>query len=545
MSKWNISLLFSLLLLLAACDYTPVSPQTSTSPGQPASLDIEHSRPAEVDPAEWFELSIAAASAAMQSDRLSAETLTQYYLERIAQYNPTLNAVITVNPDALEQARQLDVEPQQGQVRGVLHGIPVLLKDNIESREDMATTAGSLALKHNITGRDATITARLREAGAVILGKANLSEWANFRSERSSSGWSGMGGQTRNPYDTGKSPCGSSSGSGVAVAADLALLAVGTETDGSVTCPASVNGIVGIKPTIGLVSRTGIVPISHRQDTAGPMARSVYDAALMLNVMAGFDAADAVTAEGREKQAFDRDYTALMQADALRGKRVGVLRKMGDFHEKVAVLLAQAVNDLQDAGAVIVDDLQYPDNGDAFDNNNYGDSLRYDFKHDLNAYLAGLDKLPDSLDTLEELIEFNRQNADAELQWFQQELFEQSQEMGELTDPQYLQAVAKITQAVRNGIDGLLREHNLDVLIAPTAPAAWSIDRINGDHYIGSGSSGYPAISGYPNITVPMGYVHHLPVGISFIGTAFDEQALLAMAYAYEQSTQHRQPPSL
>lgn len=532
------------MVLLIGCEQSTSDTSSSAAPiadaGSEASVDTTDSS---AENENLFELSVSQATAAMQNDELSAAQLTRYYLDRIEDYNPTLNAIIATSPDAIEQAEMLDKQRAEGHIKGPLHGIPVILKDNIESREAMATTVGSLALKNNFTQRDATVTANLRAAGAVILGKANLSEWANFRSSRSSSGWSGVGGQARNPYDINKTPCGSSSGSGVSVAADLAMIAVGTETNGSVVCPSSVNGLVGIKPTVGLVSRTGIVPISHRQDTAGPMARSVEDAAIMLNAMVGFDEADLATQQARQQGGFDRDYTQLLETSALAGKRIGVLRGVAGFHEGVDALFDQAVADIESAGAEIVDDLEYPDAGDAFDNGNSFNALLIDFKNDLNAYLAGLPRPPAEAVDLEALIAFNNANADQEMPWFQQELFEQAQEKGGF-DEAYQQAVEKITNATRNGIDQLLSEHNLDAMIAPTTSAAWSIDRINGDKYLG-GSSTYPAVSGYPNITLPMGYVHHLPVGMSFIGTAFDEQALLGMAYAYEQATNHRRPPTL
>ncbi len=529
-----------LIALLAGCER-----QQAENESAAVEQAQSPSEQAVYDNPELFELTVEQASTAMQSGELSAVSLTQYYLDRIEHFNPKLKAVIAVSPDALEQAHRLDAERADGQLRGSLHGIPVLLKDNIESLGELPTTAGSLALQNNVTNRDATVTANLRAAGAVILGKANLSEWANFRSSRSSSGWSGVGGQVRNPYDTSKSACGSSSGSGAAVAADFALMAVGTETNGSVVCPSSVNGLVGIKPTIGVVSRTGIVPISHRQDTAGPMARNVRDAALMLNAIAGFDSADEATEAGRLNGSFGRDYTALLEAGALQGKRIGVLRGAAGFHEGVDALFDQAVLDIRAAGAEVVEDLEYPDAGDAFANGNSFHALLFDFKNDLNSYLAGLPNPPaGQAADLEALIAFNRQHADREMPWFQQELFEQAQEKGGFDDPEYQQAVEKITQATRQGIDQLLSEHQLDALIAPTTSAAWSIDLINGDRFLG-GSSTYPAVSGYPNITMPMGYVHHLPVGISFIGTAFDEQALLALAFAYEQATMHRRPPKL
>lgn len=491
------------------------------------------------------ELDVRTLQQALRDKQVTAVEVVNYYLQRIEAHNDDLHAVIATNPFAVKQAEAADKIMKRGQTMGPLHGIPVLLKDNIETKEGLLpTTAGSIALQNNITKRDAFITEKLRRAGAIILGKANLSEWANFRSTRSSSGWSGMGGQTRNAYNTNKSPCGSSSGSGVAVAADLTLLAVGTETDGSVTCPSSINGIVGIKPTIGLVSRSGIVPISHRQDTAGPMTRTVYDAALMLSLMAAYDSTDAPMLAARENGSLVTDYTANLNITALMGKRIGVLSNMAGFHEGVTPVFARALGDLKKAGATLVEDLRYPDS-EVFADNAYGNLLRYDFKHDLNTYLAGLPTALEVPRSLAALIEINQQHANSEMQWFGQELFIQSEEKGDLSDDYYVTTVKKVTDVARAGIDDLLKEHNLDALIAPTTGVAWSIDRINGDNYVGPGSSSYPAIAGYPNITVPMGYLHGLPIGLSFISTAFTEAELLPLAYAYEQATLHRKPPAL
>jgi Asp-tRNA(Asn)/Glu-tRNA(Gln) amidotransferase A subunit family amidase len=375
----------------------------------------------------------------------------------------------------------------------------------------------------------------------VILGKTNLSEWANFRSEESSSGWSGVGGQTNNPYDTTRNPCGSSSGSGAAAAASLATITVGTETNGSVVCPSNANGIVGIKPTVGLVSRTGVVPISHSQDTAGPMARSVADAVTLLSAMIGHDEADPVTetADG----ASGWNLQEHLRSDGLKGKRIGVVRSLAGFHSEVDRLLDAAVADLQAAGATVVDGLEYEKTeglGDAA-----YDVLLYEFKHDLNTYLAGLpdaDTLPAT--TLEELITFNRTHAEEEMPYFGQEIFIKSQAKGPLTDPAYLKALQLVQSASRDGIDTLLEKHELDALVAPTGSPAWKTDLIDGDHFLGSSSS-YPARAGYPNITVPMGSVHGLPVGISFFASALAEPTLIEIAYAYEQSTRHRKAPRL
>jgi len=487
------------------------------------------------------EASIADLQTLMEQGERSAEAITRAYLERIEKLDAELNAVIVANPDALAQARALDNERREKGPRGPLHGIPVLLKDNIESRDPMPTTAGSLALAANLTGRDAFFVARLREAGAIVLGKANLSEWANFRSERSSSGWSGVGGQTNNPYDETRNPCGSSSGSGAGVSAGFATVAVGTETNGSIVCPATANGVVGIKPTVGLVSRTGVVPISHTQDTAGPMARSVADAVVLLSAMIGRDEADAATAIA--DKAGEWNLVAHLRSDGLEGKRIGVVRSLAGFHTEVDRLLDRAVADLATAGATIVAELEIERTeglGDAA-----YDLLLYEFKHDLNAYLAGLptvDKLPAT--TLEELIAFNEEHAAEEMPHFAQEIFIKSQAMGPLTEAAYTEALELVQGASRQGIDRMLSEHELDALIAPTGGPAWKTDLVNGDHFIGSSSS-YPARGGYPNITVPMGAVHGLPVGLSFFASALAEPALIEITYAYEQATKHRRAPAL
>jgi amidase len=487
------------------------------------------------------EASIADLQALMEEGEMSSEAVTRTYLERINRVDGELNAVIATNPDAVALARVLDQERLDGQVRGPLHGIPILLKDNIESLDPMPTTAGSLALVGNVTGRDASFVARLRAAGAVILGKTNLSEWANFRSERSSSGWSGVGGQTSNPYDLTRNPCGSSSGSGAAVAASLAAVAIGTETNGSIVCPSNANGVVGIKPTVGLVSRTGVVPISHSQDTAGPMARGVADAVLVLAAMIGPDESDPAT-DIAEKAA-GWSLVEHLRSDGLEGKRIGVLRSAAGFHSEVDRLLETAIADLEEAGATIVDDLEF-ERQEGLGSAAY-DMLLYEFKHDLNAYLAGLPKLDDlPATTLEELIAFNRTHADQEMPFFDQEIFEKSQAKGSLTETAYSEALDLVQSTCRQAIDQLLAEHELHALIAPTGSPAWKTDLVNGDHFIGSSSS-YPARAGYPNITVPMGVVHGLPVGLSFFASALSEPTLIEITYAYEQATKHRRPPSL
>jgi amidase len=467
-----------------------------------------------------------------------SERMTRKSIERIERWDHLLKAVVAVSPEAIEQAGVLDTERAAGKSRGPLHGIPVLIKDNIETRE-LPTTAGSLALAENRTGRDAAVVQKLREAGLVVLGKTNLSEWANFRSERSSSGWSGVGGQTRNPYDTQRSPCGSSSGSAVAVAAGMVPLAVGTETNGSVICPASVNGIVGIKPSLGLVSRRGIVPIAHSQDTAGPMATNVRDAVLLLTAMAGPDPEDPGSAT--DPGLFERDYSKALKPDGLKGKRIGIVRSLAGFHEGVDDAFNRAIADMKGRGAEIVDDLAFPEYPDGFGDAAY-DLLLYEFKHDLNTYLAGL-RGPAGQLSLQKLIDFNRENGGAEMVWFQQEIFLKSQEKGGLDSTDYLETRDLVKSFTRAGIDDLLEAHDLDLLVSPSNTPAWMIDLIVGDNWLGSSSS-FPARSGYPHITVPMGYVHGVPVGISFYSTAFSEPALIEAAYAYEQASKRARPPS-
>ena len=431
----------------------------------------------------------------------------------------------------------MDRERRDGRVRGPLHGIPVLVKDNVDTADRMRTSAGSLALAASVAPRDAGLVARLREAGAVIIGKTNLSEWANFRSTRSTSGWSARGGQTRNPYVLDRNPCGSSSGSGAAPAANLAAAAVGTETDGSIVCPAATCGIVGIKPTVGLVSRSGIIPISHTQDTAGPMARTVADAAALLGVLAGADPRDLATARAAGRA--HADYTQFLDAAALRGARLGVARNYGDYNTHVDRLLDEAVAAMKSLGATVVD-------APLASKGKYEDAefevLLYEFKAGLNAYLA---TLPPSVAhrTLADLIEFNEQHAEREMPWFGQEIFVMAQKKGPLTAPAYRAALAKCREQSRaRGIDLAMRTHRLDALVAPTGNPAWPTDLVNGDHFTG-GVSTPAAVAGYPHVTVPMGYVAGLPVGVSFFGGAWSEPRLLALAYAYEQATKHRKPP--
>ncbi|MDT0495776.1 amidase [Algiphilus sp. W345] len=504
-----------------------------------------------ISPSAWclsaatalHEADITTLQAEMDAGRLSSHELVEHFLRRIDaldRHGPTLNSVIELNPDALTIADRLDAERLKHGPRSAMHGIPILLKDNIDTADRMHTSAGSLALMNDRPSEDASIVQRLRDAGAVILGKTNLSEWANFRSSRSSSGWSGRGGQTLNPYDPARSPCGSSSGSGVAVAAGFAVVAIGTETDGSIVCPSSVNGIVGIKPTIGLVSRRGIVPISASQDTAGPMARSVADAAIVLAVIAGADAEDPATDALNERSI--PDYPALLKdRQALRGARIGVARDLAGFHEGVDVVFEQAIVALRAAGAVIVD----PANLEL--DESLGDDeftvLLYEFKDGLAHYLATRPEAPQDLGAL---IDYNRAHPQQEMPYFRQELFLAANEKASLDSPEYLKAKERAQRlAGPDGIDAAIRRHRLDALIAPTVGAAWTIDLVNGDHYPGGNASTAPAVSGYPHITVPAGYLHGLPVGVSFFGPAWSEPSLLQFANDYEHKTNIRQTPML
>ena len=487
----------------------------------------------------FSEVDIADLHDQMQRGELTSVELVEWYVDRIDAIDragPNLNSIIEVNPDALEIARALDAEWRASGPRGPMHGIPVVLKANIDTADGMQTTAGSAALSGHVPASDAFLVKRLRDAGAVILGKANLSEWANFRSSHSSSGWSSIGGQTRNPYDTARSPCGSSSGSGVAVAANLTAVAVGTETDGSVVCPSGINGIVGIKPTLGLVSRTGIIPIAHSQDTAGPMARSVRDAAILLTAMTGTDAADPATANARTND----DYSSNLTADGLRNKRIGVIRSYygADSNPHVEAILEESIDALKAQGAEIVDDIEI-EAGDMYDAEY--EVLLYEFHADLNQYL---EKSAAPITTLAGLIDFNEANADTVMPIFGQDIFLKAEEKGPLTDDAYLEALQTSKELARTGIDGALTEHQLDALIAPTNGPAWMIDHVNGDSY-GIGSSSLAAISGYPNITVPAGQVSGLPIGLSFIGSAWNEKQLIEIAYAFEQATEAREPPRL
>ena len=510
---------------LLACSHVEPTPGSS----QPASGNA---------PAEVAELDIATLQALMANDELTSRALTRRYLDRIAAIDdagPTLNAVIETNPDALDEAVARDAERRAGRLRGPLHGIPVLLKDNIDATP-MVNSAGSLALAEHRPRTDAPLVRALREAGAVILGKTNLSEWANFRSTRSSSGWSARGGQTRNPYVLDRSPCGSSSGTGAAVAASLAAAGVGTETDGSVICPAAMNGLVGIKPTVGLVGRSGIIPISKSQDTAGPMARSVADAALLLGVMASAsdpgDPASEATAAHRLA-----DYTSALDPNALDGARIGVLRDAMGSNPVLDAAMERAIVAMKAAGATVVDS-EIPTAG-KWDDAEYT-VLLYEFKDGLNRYLrdSGV-----AVDSLEALIAFNTAHADREMPWFGQEILLQAQEKGPLTEPAYLDAAREARRlAGPQGIDAALEQHDLDALIAPSTGPAWLVDPVNGDHFGGAGY-GAAAVAGYPSVTVPIGDVHGLPVGAVLMGPKWAEAELIGLAYSLEQATRARTSP--
>ncbi|HYK02559.1 MAG TPA: amidase [Thermoanaerobaculia bacterium] len=487
------------------------------------------------------ELTISAMQEGMRGGSLTARRLTELYLARIEAMDkrgPAVNAMVELNPDALAIADGLDRERRAGRTRGLMHGIPIVIKDNIDTADRMRTTAGSLALAESIALRDAHVVTRLREAGAVILGKTNLSEWANFRSTHSSSGWSGRGGLTRNPYALNRNACGSSTGSGAAVAASFAAVGVGTETDGSVVCPSSSSGLVGLKPTVGLVSRSGIIPISHSQDTAGPMARTVTDAAILLGAMTGIDSLDAVTLESRGHVA--ADYTRFLDANGLRGARIGVARKSFGFSDAVDRVMTESIEAIRNLGATIVDPADLETQG-KFDDSEF-EVLLYEFKAGLNAYLAGL--APNVKPrTLADLIQFNIEHREQEMPYFGQEIFEMAQKKGPLTDAAYWKALAKNHRLARaEGIDATMKKHKLDAVIAPTGGPAWTTDLINGDHYTG-GYSSASAVAGYPHITVPAGFVQGLPVGISFFAGAWSEGTLLKYAYAFEQATKARKPP--
>jgi len=491
-------------------------------------------------PFELEDVSVAQLKSGLESGRYTSRRLCQLYLARIEEIDRrgALRSVIETNPDALAIADRADAERRAGRTRGALQGIPVLIKDNIATGDKMKTTAGSLALADAPAPRDAFVAQRLREAGAILIGKTNLSEWANFRSTHSVSGWSGRGGQCRNPYALDRNPCGSSSGTGAAIAASLAAVGVGSETDGSIVCPSSANSLVGIKPTLGLVSRSGIIPISHSQDTAGPMARTVADAAVLLGALAGSDPSDAATAAAGTRG--QTDYSAFLDPNGLKGARIGVMRAKVTGYSAIADRLFEAALEvMKQAGAVLVDPADIPHYGE------YDDAeftvLLYEFKADLNAYLAGLGATPAK--TLADLITYNDQQRDREMPYFGQEIFTMAQEKGPLTDDAYMEALLHCRRLSRTeGLDVVFADKNVDALVAPTGSPPWTIDLVNGDHFLGA-SSTPAAVSGYPSVAVPIGYGRGLPVGMSFIGKAWSEPVLIKLAYAYEQAAKPRRPP--
>ncbi len=510
---------------------------TSCSADPVGSADQEQSKD---EPFPLEEYTVSQLQAAMNDGTYTARSIAELYLMRIDEIDKNgLNSVIEVNPEALKIADELDDERASGTTRGPLHGIPVMIKDNIDTGDQMMTTAGSLALAGPPAPKDAFIVKKLREAGAVLLGKTNLSEWANFRSERSSSGWSGRGRQTRNPYALDRNPCGSSSGSGAAVSANLCAITIGTETDGSIVCPSSANGIVGIKPTVGLWSRTGIIPISHTQDTAGPMGRTVADAVALLGPLTGIDPSDQRTKDSNGPSY--PDYRQYLDKNGLQGKRIGVWREAMGFHEKVDRIMEEAFEIMKSSGAEIIDPVDIT--GDQQTGRSGYDLLLYEFKHGINQYLSARTDV--KVKSLQDIIDFNEAHRDQSMPYFEQEILLLSQEKKDLDSSGYREVLEKVLRLSRGeGIDKTLQEYSLDAIVAPTGGPAWPIDVINGDHF-GGGSSAPAAGAGYPNITIPAGYVSGLPVGISIFSTAWKEPQLIAMAYSFEQARGPRKIPQL
>lgn len=495
------------------------------------------------DPFELEEVDLAELQKGMTEGKWTASDLVAMYVARIGELDrsgPILRHVLEVNPAAVEIAQRLDAERKAGKVRGPLHGIPIVLKDNIDTGDKMSTSAGSLALEGSAAPRDSGLAVRLREAGAILLAKTSMSEWANFRSSHSSSGWCSRGGQGKNPYALDRSPCGSSSGTGGAIAASYAGAGIGSETDGSITCPASVSALVGIKPTVGLVSRSGIIPISHTQDTAGPIARTVADAVAVLSAIAGVDPADSATAAATGH--FEEGFLKFLNPDGLRGARLGVTRKhFTGYHDGTDKVFSQALDTMRQLGAVIVDPADLPHAGE-YDTDEFT-VLLYEFKADLNAYLAGRGAAS-PVKSLKDVIIFNERERGRVMPFFDQELMHQAEEKGPLTEPAYKAALAKCRLLSRTkGIDAVMKKHQLDALVAPTGNPAWPIDLVNGDHFTGSVTTP-AAVAGYPHITVPAGFDHGLPVGLSFFGTAWSEPTLIRLAYSFEQATRHRRAPT-
>ena len=495
----------------------------------------------ELKPFELDEITIPELQDGMKSGKFSARSLAEKYLGRIDEIDkrgPAVNAIIELNPDALAIAAELDDERKAKGPRGPLHGIPVLIKDNIDTADRMMTTAGSLALVGSRPPKDSFVAQKLRAAGAVILGKTNLSEWANIRSSHSTSGWSGRGGQTKNPYALDRNPCGSSSGTGAGISANLCAIGIGTETDGSIVCPSSSNGLAGIKPTVGLISRSGIIPISHSQDGAGPMARTVRDAAILLGALTGIDPDDSATAASAGKS--QTDYAQYCDPHGLKGARIGVARKYFGFSDSVDALMQQSLEVMKQQGATLIDPADIETLG-KFDESELL-VFMYELKADLNAYLARLGPSA-PVHTLQDIIDFNERNRQKEMPYFGQDLFIKAQAKGPLTDKEYVDALAKNHQLARTeGIDALMDKHQLDAIVAPTGGPAWLTDLVNGDHVAG-GSSNAAAVAGYPNINVTAGFLSGLPVGISFFGRAWSEPTLIKLAYSFEQATKARQAP--
>jgi amidase len=520
-----------------AAAFRPVFTFASPVAGARSNLDLRADAPA----FELDEISIDELQQGMQSGKFTARVIAEKYLTRIDaidKHGPALNSVIETNPDALAIADDLDKQRKEKGPRSPLHGIPILIKDNIDTADRMMTTAGSLALVGTRPSKDSFVATRLREAGALILGKTNPSEWANIRSSHSTSGWSGRGGLTRNPYVLDRNPCGSSSGSGAAVSASLCAGAIGTETDGSIVCPSSANGVVGIKPTVGLISRNGIIPVSHTQDTAGPMCRTLRDAAILLSVLAGVDTEDGATLGGRGRNSLD--YTKFLDPNGLRGARIGVVRKYFGFSDPVDALMEESLFLLKKQGATIVDPAEIETFGKTGENEML--VLLYELKSDLNAYLAR--RGPDApVHSLEEVIKFNENNREKEMPYFGQDMFIKAEAKGPLTSKEYLDALeSNLRLARKEGIDATMDKFNLDALVAPTVGPAWLTDLVNGDNVVG-GSTNAAAVAGYPSISVPAGFVFGLPVGISFFGRAWSESTLIKIAYGFEQTAKTRKEP--
>jgi amidase len=488
----------------------------------------------------WIEeLTIGQLQQGYKEGKYTITEVVNTYLDRIIEIDkngPQLNSIIEINPDAIQIAEALDRELAAGKKRGPLHGVPVILKDNIDTHDRMPTTAGATALSNSFPKSDSYVAKKLREAGAVIIAKSNLSEWANFRAMMSSSGWSGVGGQTKNPYVLDRNPCGSSSGSGVAVSANLCMIAIGTETNGSIVCPSNNNGVVGIKPTVGLISRSGIIPISFTQDTPGPMGRTVEDVAIALGALTGIDSSDSKTMASAGK--YQTDYTKYLKKEGLNGKRIGLLKTAMGFSDKVDTLMNKTVAYLKANGADVVE-IEFP-KGENYEDASF-EVMLYEFKDGLNKYFAGLGS-DTPVKSLKELIEFNKSDT-VELRYFDQKLLEKAEKKGGIESAEYKKALARMIKATReDGIDKVMNDKKLDAIMAPTGSPAWKTDLLLGDHFVG-GSSSLAAISGYPAITVPMGFVDDLPVGVTFFGRAWNEPLLLEIAYSFEQGTKHRKGP--